>query len=62
MNGTFVRDYYQVPAYDGGRVVIDERPGVIIGFDQQYLLVRFEGATEPVPAHPTWRVTYLDAL
>lgn len=59
MSGSYVRAYYQVPAYRGDRVVIDSRPGVITGFNHQYLLVRFDGETDSVPAHPTWRVTYL---
>jgi hypothetical protein len=60
MSGAYVRSYYRVPAHRGGRVTIDGRPGVITGFTTQYLRVQFDGETEPVSAHPAWRVTYHD--
>jgi hypothetical protein len=59
MTARYVRAHYRVPARRGGRVVVDGTPGVITGFDQQYLSVRLAGTRRSVPVHPTWRVTYL---
>ena len=57
-DGAYVRSYYGVPAHVGGRITMEDRPGVIAGFQGPHLLVRFDGETEPVPVHPTWRVVY----
>jgi hypothetical protein len=56
----YIRDYYQVPAKRFGRVVVDGKPGVIVGARAASLSVRFDGERHTTPAHPTWRVTYLD--
>lgn len=62
MSETYVRQHYGVPARVGGRVAIDGQPGVIDGFDGEYLVVLFD---EPRHgrrrwnAHPTWKVEYL---
>lgn len=61
LGGSYVRGYYNGPAHKNGRVTVDGKPGVIAGFEDQYLLVLFNGGTEPDRAHPTWRVVYLDA-
>lgn len=55
----YVRRWYKVPAKRGVRVVVDGKPGVITGFHNQYLRVRFDGNKYADPCHPTWRVTYL---
>jgi hypothetical protein len=57
----YIRDYYSVPAKRHGRVVVDGKPGVITGANDAHLRVRFDGDTHDGSAHPTWRVTYLDA-
>lgn len=57
----YVRTTYGVPAKRGGRVTVDGRPGVITGFRHGKLRVRFVGLRYAIPAHPTWRVEYLDA-
>jgi hypothetical protein len=56
--GDYVRRYYRVPAHVDGRIVLDGRPGVIVGFDGQYLVVRFDDSPAVRRAHPTWRVDY----
>lgn len=59
--GAYVRHYYKVPAYLDGRVVMDSRPGVIVGFDGARLLVRFDDSPVTRHVHPTWRVDYTTA-
>lgn len=60
MTAEYVRSYYKVPAKKGMRVHVDNRPGVITGFRNQYILVRFDlyPLAGPRSCHPTWRVTY----
>jgi hypothetical protein len=58
MSAAYVRAYYRVPAARGMRVTVDGRPGVITGFRDAGLRVRFDGETRSTPAHPTWRVQY----
>jgi hypothetical protein len=60
-SGEYVRNYYRVPSEVDVRVVFDGKPGVITGFTAAYVLVLLDGATESVPVHPTWRMTYLPA-
>lgn len=62
-DGEYVRSHYGVPAYRDGRIHFawDGRNGTIVGFDGQYLLVLFDGDTEPSTLHPTWLVEYLTA-
>jgi hypothetical protein len=55
----YVRDHYGVPAWPGRRVVVDGNPGVIVGGQDARLLVRFADG-QRLPAHPTWRVEYVD--
>ena len=59
--GEYVRSYYGVPAHRDGRIhfAYDGRGGTITGFRGQYLLVTFDGDTEPSTLHPTWQVEYL---
>jgi len=54
----YIRFYYDVPAWPGRRVVVDGKPGVIVGGRDAYLLVRF--ADGVMPCHPTWRVEYVE--
>jgi hypothetical protein len=56
--GAYVRHFYGVPAEKGMRVRVNGQPGVIVGFVEAYLRVRFDCENEPVNAHPTWRVLY----
>lgn len=60
---SYIRDHYQVPAKRGRRVVFDGKPGRITSArgPGAYLNVRLDGEKHPVPVHPRWRVTYLDA-
>lgn len=58
MSAAYVRAYYHVPAHRGHTVTVDGRTGVITGFTDHYLRVRFDGTDWSVPVHPTWRVTY----
>lgn len=55
-----IREFYNVPAKRGMRVVVDGKPGVIVGSrsDSMHLNVRFDGIDYPLPVHPTWRVEY----
>lgn len=57
MSAKFVRDYYGVPAYRGGRVTVNGKPGTIISFPDQYINVRFDDGTVR-RCHPTWEVNY----
>lgn len=56
--GAYIRHYYKVPAHIDGRVVVDGRPGVVVGFDGAYLLVQFDDSPATRRAHPTWHVDY----
>lgn len=58
MTAAYVRRYYKVPAKRGGRVIANGKPGVITGFDGQYLRVRLDGEKRSTPWHPTWRMEY----
>jgi hypothetical protein len=58
MSASYVRDYYRVPAKQGMRVTVNGRDGVITDCPDQYIAVRFDGETESVRCHPTWRVDY----
>jgi hypothetical protein len=56
-----IREYYRVPAYVGHRVVMDGKPGRIVGKQGGYLKVRFDDMPYSVPCHPRWRMIYLEA-
>lgn len=53
----YIRGYYGVPAQMDGEVVVDGRPGLIVGARDAHLLVEFD-EDETLPCHPTWRVEY----
>jgi hypothetical protein len=59
----YVRNYYGVPAFVGGRVKIGQREGVLVRArsDLHYIHVRLDGQKHSVPAHPTSEVEYLSA-
>jgi|SRR5690625_193768 len=62
-NGTYVREYYRVPACRGRSVLWRGRPARILGFDLAYLRIELLDA-EPLDedietvVHPTWEVQY----
>jgi hypothetical protein len=55
------RETYQVPAYVGHRVVINGKPGKIVGTQGGHLKVRFDGMPYWLFCHPQCRVTYIEA-
>ena len=61
MSMAYIRDYYGVPAKRGGRVVFNDKPGVIVGSRSQYLRIRLDSdpsTQRPRTVHPTWRMEY----
>lgn len=58
MSAAYVREYYKVPAKRGMRIKFEGKPGVIVGFRDQYLRVRLDGEKHPVTCHPTWEIEY----
>lgn len=59
---SYVRSYYNVPAYVGVRVRAGDRAGVIVKprRDDQYVYIQFDGETKASgPFHPTDRIEYL---
>lgn len=60
--GSYVRNYFKVPAHLQAAVTVDGDPGTIVGFSGAYLMVLFEDAVLPVPVHPTWHVEYPQAV
>ncbi|SNS59378.1 hypothetical protein [Rhodococcoides kyotonense] len=58
----YVRGYYGVPAHVGVRILFlyTGEYGVIVGGEQQYLRVRFDGHKTAALLHPTWEVEYAD--
>ena len=61
MSLEWVRSRYGVPARRGVRVIFDGRPGRITSARGGHLRILLDGSKHPVPVHPRWRVTYLDA-
>ena len=57
----YVRGYYGVPAYIGGKVRCESQTGVIVGArsDLHYVHVRFDGRKFAVNVHPD-ELEYLD--
>lgn len=56
--GEYCRAYYGVPAYPSTRVIADGKPGVITGFDGQYIMVQLDGENHSGKWHPTWHMDY----
>lgn len=65
-NGTYVREYYQVPAHKGRPVVWRGRGARIVGFDGAYLRLKLldvsplDDETDEVVVNPRWEVDYPD--
>jgi hypothetical protein len=53
-----IRRYYGLNLNVGMAVIHDGRPGEIVGFDGQYVRVRFPGQKWHDVCHATWRMTY----
>ena len=58
-DGNYIRQYYGVPATLGTRVIVDGRPGVIVGFQDGKLLVHFASDGTVGVCHPTWHMVYI---
>lgn len=62
MSCEYVKQYYNVPAEIGRRVVVSGRPGIIAQDCGHYIGVNFD-CDKPghiSHCHPTWKVEYLD--
>lgn len=59
----WIRKYYGVPAYRGGRVIytggMAPRWGTIRGASGGYLSITLDGESKPGRYHPTWEIKYL---
>lgn len=55
---SYVATRCRVPARFGGRVVVNGRPGVIVGAPGGDLLVLLDGRRAPVRTHPMWQTEY----
>ena len=64
MSLSYIRSYYNVPAYEGHRVEYTggskTELGTIVGAVGAHLLVRRDGCEESSPFHPTWKIRYLE--
>jgi len=60
MSCEYVREYYQVPAVIGRRVVVAGQPGIIAEDCGHYIGVNFDEDKPGVISncHPTWKVEY----
>lgn len=65
MSLPYIRDTYRVPARRGARIRYTGEPkpheGVIVGAQDAWIRVRFDGAKHIDSLHPTWEVAYLPA-
>lgn len=65
-NGTYVREYFQVPAHKGRPVIWRGRGARIVGFDGAYLRLKLldvsplDDETDEVVVNPRWEVDYPD--
>jgi hypothetical protein len=73
MSMKYIRQYYGVPAKRGARIeysgdetskfiqgfLFQPKKGTIVGAQDQYLRVRFDGSTRIETVHATWKVKYL---
>lgn len=65
-NGTYVREYYQVPAHKGRPVIWRGRGARIVGFDGAYLRLKLldvsplDDESDEVVVNPRWEVEYPD--
>jgi hypothetical protein len=60
---SYIRDYYKVPAKQGGRVKYmgsgRREFGNICGCTGARLRIRLDGMKSSMVFHPTWKITYL---
>jgi len=57
----YIKSYYQVPCDIGRRIRFEGRKeGVIVGHNNSYISVKFDGEKTTCNLHPTWEVEYLD--
>lgn len=59
-----IRNYYQVPAFRGRRILFEGRPGVIVGSCRPgglYLRARLDEDGQIYTLHPTWEIEYVNA-
>ena len=61
MSAAYVRQHYGIDIKRGDRITVDDRPGTVVSFPDQYLGVRFDGESRTSRAHPTWRVAPIPA-
>ena len=54
----YIRRVYEVPAYAGFKIRYKDQPGVIVGANGCYLLIKLDGETEARRYHPTWEMRY----
>ena len=61
MSCEYVKDYYNVPAEIGRKVLVDSKPGIIAEDRGHYIGVNFDSDKPGVISncHPTWKVEYL---
>lgn len=61
MSLEYIRQYYNVPAYEGQRVTYCGDPAVIVGGSAQYLTLQFDGkdTADTGCYHPTWEIVYI---
>jgi hypothetical protein len=58
--GDYVRGYYGVPAFAGGRIRFAGKPGVIVDFAEGGLVAIVDGCdVGAIHLHPTWKVDYI---
>lgn len=64
MSLSYIRKYYDVHAHEGTRIEYTgggkTELGTITGSQSAHLMVRLDGAEEPTPFHPTWKIRYLE--
>jgi hypothetical protein len=60
MTFEYIKEYYQVPADIGRRVIVDGKHGTIIKDMGNYIGVNFDSDKAGIASacHPTWEVTY----
>ena len=56
----YIRNYYNVPAKKGKKILFDGKLGTIVGVKNQYLKILLEDEKRPGCYHPTYKMEYLD--
>jgi hypothetical protein len=57
----YIKDYYQVPANKGQKILYEGEIGEIVGASGPHLKVKFLDHKNPLILHPTWKIQYLDS-